>query len=347
MISISLCMIVKNEEAVLERCLSSFKPLVDEMVIVDTGSIDSTKKIAAHYTNRIFDFEWTGDFSEARNFAFSKCTCEYIYSADADEFIDEENAAEFLALKKAMEPEVELVQMWYVNRHPYRTTDNYERDLRPKLYKRLRSFVWIDPVHESVRLDPVVFDSDIEIIHMPGQIHAGRDFSIFLKSLASGESLSPKLMHMYSMELFMAGSSGDFYAAAPYFEAMIGDPSTTEDMRMDAYCVLAHCARIRRNTNAFFKWCLKNISIKPCAEICCELGHYYFDAGDTEEASVWFINALEETDAILIADAARRTPLDMLAHCYERLAAEHPEIKDVCLKMAVDYKAKLSEALKS
>ena len=79
MISVSLCMIVKNEESVLARCLDSFAPLVDEIVIVDTGSTDSTKDIAARYTDKIYDFSWIGDFAAARNVAFSKTNCDYIY----------------------------------------------------------------------------------------------------------------------------------------------------------------------------------------------------------------------------------------------------------------------------
>lgn len=57
MITISLCMIVKNEENVLARCLESVKDIVDEIIIVDTGSTDKTKQIAYHYTKNVYDFE--------------------------------------------------------------------------------------------------------------------------------------------------------------------------------------------------------------------------------------------------------------------------------------------------
>ena len=79
MISISLCMIVKNEEAVLSRCLDSIADLMDEIIIVDTGSTDKTKEIALKYTDKVYDFEWTGSFSDARNYSFSFATKEYIY----------------------------------------------------------------------------------------------------------------------------------------------------------------------------------------------------------------------------------------------------------------------------
>ena len=60
MITISLCMIVKNEEAVLKRCLDSIADLMDEIIIVDTGSTDKTKEIAAQYTDKIYDFMCIG-----------------------------------------------------------------------------------------------------------------------------------------------------------------------------------------------------------------------------------------------------------------------------------------------
>ena len=65
-------MIVKNEENVLKRCLDSIYDLMDEIIIVDTGSTDRTKEIAAEYTDKIYDFTWVYDFSAARNFSFSK-----------------------------------------------------------------------------------------------------------------------------------------------------------------------------------------------------------------------------------------------------------------------------------
>ena len=157
MIEISLCMIVKNEEKILARCLDSVADLVDEIVIVDTGSTDATKKIAANYTDKIYDFTWVDDFSAARNFAFSKAEKDYIYTADADEVIDEENRKRFRELKEVLLPEIEIVQMKYGNQLSHGTAYNFDEEYRPKLFKRLREFTWIEPIHEMVRLDPVVF----------------------------------------------------------------------------------------------------------------------------------------------------------------------------------------------
>ncbi|MBI5392323.1 glycosyltransferase [Candidatus Woesearchaeota archaeon] len=87
MSTISVCMIVKNEEQYLQQCLESIKSFADEIIIINTGSTDKTKEIAQQYTDKIYDFIWINDFSAARNFSLSKATKEWIFVIDADEFI--------------------------------------------------------------------------------------------------------------------------------------------------------------------------------------------------------------------------------------------------------------------
>lgn len=84
---ISICMIVKNEEACLEACLNAFASYGYEIVIADTGSTDRTKEIAANYTKHIYDYTWTNDFSAARNFIMEKATNEFVLMIDADEVV--------------------------------------------------------------------------------------------------------------------------------------------------------------------------------------------------------------------------------------------------------------------
>lgn len=85
---LSLAMIVKNEEAVLGHCLESVRGLVDEIVIVDTGSSDATVEIAEAHGARVFPFEWVNDFALARNHALDRCTGDWLLVLDADEAID-------------------------------------------------------------------------------------------------------------------------------------------------------------------------------------------------------------------------------------------------------------------
>ena len=77
MITVSLCMIVKNEEEKLAGCLESLKDIADEILIADTGSTDRTIAIAQEYGAKIFSYDWKDDFADARNFIFAKASCEY------------------------------------------------------------------------------------------------------------------------------------------------------------------------------------------------------------------------------------------------------------------------------
>ena len=87
--NISLCMIIKNEEKNLAKCLDKAKLYVDEIIIVDTGSTDKSRDIAKQYTDKVFDFAWCDDFAKARNFSVSKASNDWVLSLDADEIITE------------------------------------------------------------------------------------------------------------------------------------------------------------------------------------------------------------------------------------------------------------------
>ncbi len=86
---LSLCMIVKNEEATLSKCLGSVKNVVDEMVVLDTGSTDSTPQIATKFGAKVHHFEWCNDFSAARNEALKYVTGDWILVLDADETLSQ------------------------------------------------------------------------------------------------------------------------------------------------------------------------------------------------------------------------------------------------------------------
>lgn len=84
---ITICMIVKNEEENLEKCLKAISNYNFQIVIVDTGSSDNTKKVASKYTDCVYDYKWNNNFSDARNYAISKVKTEYVLIVDADEVL--------------------------------------------------------------------------------------------------------------------------------------------------------------------------------------------------------------------------------------------------------------------
>lgn len=320
MITISLCMIVKNEEDILRRCLTSVADLMDEIIIVDTGSTDHTKEVAAEFTDKIYDYVWQDDFSSARNFAFSKAGMEYIYSADADEVLDSINHQRFAELKELLLPEIEVVQMHYVTSSEFNTTANYQKEYRPKLYKRLREFVWVDAVHETVRMEPVVYDSEIEILHLPQNLHSGRDFRLFRRTFEKEGRLSAKLQSMYAKELFISGEKEDFAAAKEVFAAVLAQTDASVDMKKEAICVLCHIYRSEGKIDKFFSMAFKLMPDAMCAELCYEVGSYFMENEDYDEAIQWFEMAAYHSEAIIDIRRSGNLPLEALAICCRRIA---------------------------
>jgi glycosyltransferase involved in cell wall biosynthesis len=96
--TLSVCMIVKNEERYLAYCLNSLSPVADEMIVVDTGSSDRTKEIAEAFGAHVYDFEWVNDFAAARNYSLSKAQGDWILVMDADEVISFQDHAKLRKL---------------------------------------------------------------------------------------------------------------------------------------------------------------------------------------------------------------------------------------------------------
>ena len=192
MVSVSLCMIVKNEEEVLGRCLDSAADLVDEIVIVDTGSTDRTKEIAARYTGKIFDFPWRNDFSAARNESFARASMDYCMWLDADDVLLEGDRAAFLELKEALDPSVSVVMAPYHTGFDGsgRVTFSYYRE---RLVKNRAGMVWEGAVHEAVAPAGKIRYADFAVTHRkarPGD--PDRNLRIYQAQLDAGKTLEPR-----------------------------------------------------------------------------------------------------------------------------------------------------------
>ena len=113
MSTVSLAMIIKDEEAVLDRCLASIYECADEIIIVDTGSSDRSVEIAEKYTNQIYHYAWNDDFAAARNEAFSHAKMDYIMWMDADDVLPADEKEKLLALKQTLSLDTDIVMMKY------------------------------------------------------------------------------------------------------------------------------------------------------------------------------------------------------------------------------------------
>ncbi len=152
-------MIVKNEENHLPGCLESVKDIVDEIVVVDTGSEDSTIDIAEKYGAAVHEFKWCNDFSKARNYALSKSKSEWILYLDADERLDENSIDTVKALIQRKDPigiRCKVYSKDEVNNKP--KVQRYTR-----LFRNLENIRFTGRVHEQI--DPSLIENDYKIIN--------------------------------------------------------------------------------------------------------------------------------------------------------------------------------------
>lgn len=286
MITISLCMIVKNEEKVLENCLNSVKDLVDEIIIADTGSTDRTKDIAERFTENIYDFQWIDDFSAARNFAYDKATKEYILWLDADDIILPQDAVKFKQLKETLSDDVDIAMMLYntgFDEHGNVTFSYY----RERLSKNLPAFRWMEPVHEYLKIGGNIINTDICITHSKKQHTPGtRNIQIYENLLSKGIKLSPRGTYYYARELKDNGRHKD---AAVFFEQFLEDGLGWVEDNIAACGELARCYQaLNDNQNAFKSMLLSFRYDTPRAELCCQLGYYFKNLSAYRQAIFWF-----------------------------------------------------------
>jgi glycosyltransferase involved in cell wall biosynthesis len=157
MSGISLAYILKNEEKYIERSILSVCRVVDELIVVDTGSTDSTKQICERMGAEIYDFKWIDDFSAARNFLIAKCNRSWILMLDADEHLEgEKTDAIRRAMDMADESGVVAYQMIRKNHYPSHDHDSpyftspFYPDMQTRMFKRMEQIFFSGRVHEGV-----------------------------------------------------------------------------------------------------------------------------------------------------------------------------------------------------
>ncbi|HHL0974614.1 TPA: glycosyltransferase family 2 protein, partial [Bacillus cereus] len=170
MATISLCLIVKNEEGVLDRCLQSVQGIPDEIIIVDTGSTDTTKEIAKRWTEHVYDFTWIYDFSAARNEVFRYATKEYIFWLDADDVLEPGDANKLQILKRVLDSDVDADAVSMKYHADFDAQGNVTGSvIRNRLFKREKQYKWTGVVHEHVEVAPTdrILASDVVVTHQP------------------------------------------------------------------------------------------------------------------------------------------------------------------------------------
>lgn len=295
MVSISLCMIVKNEEETLKQCLKSICNMCDEIIIVDTGSTDETKKIARSFTNKIYDFKWIDDFSAARNFAFNLAEMDYILWLDADDVFLEEDQKKFKKLKDNLNPNIDSVSMNYIL-----TFDEYENPSfyfrRNRLVKRSNNFKWIGPVHEYLEVGGNIFSADIAVVHRKSDKKASnqstdRNLKIYEKRLKAGETFSPRDLFYYANEL---KDHQAYKRALIYYEKFLTTKKGWIEDRIRACLSMAESYAILGKEDEKVEMLLKTLTFdRPRPETCCRLGNHFQETKEFQTAIFWYHTALQ------------------------------------------------------
>lgn len=323
MATVSLCMIVKNEEAVLARCLESIRAGVDEIIIVDTGSDDATKEIAACYTDLVYDFEWCDDFSAARNFSFSKASMEFAMWLDADDVFTEKDLASFLRMKENIPESADVVMMRYYTAFDEtgKPTFSYYRE---RLVRTGISYSWQGRVHEAiVHSGRVWYEQEAAVTHRSVKTsYSDRNLKIYEKQIADGEALSPRDTFYYGRELYY---HQHYERAKEVLTRFLSDGAGWLENHIEACKILSYCYTALHDVyGALGALTTSFLFDAPRAEICCEIGNLLMSTRKERAAIFWFELALQlprndASGAFVSEDCHGFLPCIQLCVCYDRI----------------------------
>lgn len=284
-VTISLCMIVKNEEDTIGKCLESVIDAVDEIVIIDTGSADSTKQIVSKFTDKIYDFEWIDNFSAARNHSFHYASMDYILWLDADDILLKEDLKKLLDLKNEMDLTIDSVTMKYNLEF-----DNHENVItslrRNRLVKRSNNFQWQGAVHEYLEVKGNIIDSDIAVTHRKVQEDPHRNIKIYESLLRKGEHFSDRDLYYYANEL---QDHQKFQESINYYNLFLNSNKGWIEDKISACENLSECYHKLGDEENELRSIIRSFEYGiPRAESSCRIGYLFFCKNQLEQAVFWY-----------------------------------------------------------
>jgi glycosyltransferase involved in cell wall biosynthesis len=295
---ISLAMIVKNEEEYLDACLKSASDYVDEIIIVDTGSTDKTKKIAAKYGAKIYDFEWCDDFAAARNFSFSKATGDMVLWLDADDILEGGEA-----LRSVCEQCPSHVNVIFVN-YDYQVAEDGQvmvKHTRDRIIRNNGATIWKGRLHETpveVRRGAKASATELNVRHTakPDRWDKSevRNLRILQKQLEDeGHDPDPRTV------FYLAGcykSLGDYEQAKELFELYV-KMSGWDEERSVAWINLGDIYLAEERDGEAKASYMKAIDERPDLPAAyVAMGQYYAQNEKFERACQWLEMALNKKD---------------------------------------------------
>lgn len=322
MISISLCMIVRDEAAVLARCLDSVREAVDEIIIVDTGSVDSTRQIAREYTEKIYEFPWQDDFSMARNFSLEKGTKDFLLWLDADDVLPEKSMESLKVLKHSLTTDTNLVMFPYqvAFDESGKCTFSYWRE---RLIRRSSGLRFQGRVHEAVVPEGKILYSDIPVKHYKvKEGESDRNLRIYEEMEREKALLEPREQYYYGRELLQ---HGQLEKACHILEQFLARPDGWIENKIDGARQLAEAKRQMGDETGELQALLQTLEYDvPRGETCCCLGSYFFEKNKYEQAYYWYKQAMQakradSQGAFIQEECYGYFPAIMLCVCCDRM----------------------------
>lgn len=319
---LSICMIVKNETEVLERCLQCLS-FADEIIIVCTSDTLATKEIAAKY-GEVHAFDWCDDFSAARNYAFSLATGDYCMWLDADDCVSPESQQ---ALKDLpLTADAYSLPYHVAFDESGNTTLSYYRE---RIVRRSCGFKWVEPVHECMEVSGEIQYVDIPIEHRPGPKESNtRNLDIYRARESAGEPFSARAMYYYAREL----KDHQLWCESMYkFQDFIKRPDGWTEDKISACIGLSEVYIQRGMIDEALGALDHSFSYDlPRPEVCCRIGNVYFERGDMKRAAFWYNLALSvpvPTSGFVFEDYLDFIPSIQLAVCYDRMGQREKAVE--------------------
>jgi len=247
---LSVSMIARNEESCLATALTSVIG-ADELVVVDTGSFDRTKQIAASFGAVLYDFPWVDDFAAARNFSLSKCTGDWVLIVDADELLEAGGIAKVrAAIERAGDFKTIGVQVV--------AKTNGETHVFPRLFKRCPEVFWKGAIHNHLSVSETN-PSDVRIFYGYSEAHKAdpdRALRILTKELERDPQLVRETYYLAREHWYRK----DYATAAKWYTDYLTRGTWPPEVA-DAWLMLARCRWALRQGDAARAACVRAIGV--------------------------------------------------------------------------------------
>lgn len=300
---ISACLIVKNEAANIGRCLDSMKNIVQQIVVMDTGSIDDTIEIARAYGAEIYAYEWCDDFAAAKNAALEKATGDWIVFLDADEYFSEQSSENIPDLIKKYEEQCDGFMMQMVNIDVDKNNEVLDEFFVTRVFRNDPNMRFVREVHEYLEnktgrrnLWYRVEASDVKLFHTGYsskrvKSKCERNLKLLLEKLKE----NPHDINLYRYLADVYYGLGEYEKAVQYAQMDIDTGRKDISYASRSYRVLINSLKIQQKDFLTMETAIKKAieDFPALPDFYAEYGLLFFQEMQCDEAESMLAKALQ------------------------------------------------------